>query len=141
MQKVWRAGEKGEMNGKGPSGEGGEVLTNQARVEVVVKVLGLEEKESKKIGQDLDHRLLPISGVSGQQKGTISGSETGHLEENVRKVRKPNKGVGHSQTLTTIGLRSKAPRYQDLMSAFVIGKFHETEPLWKVLDGRKIWIS
>ena len=96
------------------------MLSNHAGAEVVVKVLSLKKEKSKKIGQDLDHGVLSISRVACQQEKAISGSETGHLEEDVRKVGKPNERVRHPQTLTTIGLRSEAARHQDLMSAFVI---------------------
>ena len=108
------------MDGKGASREGGEVLPNQASAEVVIKVLSLKKEKSKKIGQDLDHGVLSITRVACQQEKAISGSETGHLEEDVRKVGKPNERVRHPQTLATIGLRSKTARHKDLMSAFVI---------------------
>ena len=90
MQKVWRAREKGEMDGEGSSGEGGQVLADQTRAEVVIKVLSLEKEKSKKIGQDLDHRVLSISRVASQQEEAVSGSKTGHLEKNMRKVGKPD---------------------------------------------------
>ena len=108
------------MDGKGASGEGGQVLPNQASAEVVIKVLSLKKEKSKKIGQDLDHGVLSISWIACQQEKAISGSETGDLEEYMREVGKPNQRLRHPQTLATIGLRSKTARHKDLMSAFVI---------------------
>ena len=96
------------------------MLPNQAGVEVVIKVLSLKKEKSKKIGQDLDHGVLSITRVACQQEKAISGSETGHLEEDVRKVGKPNERFRHPQTLAAISLRPEAARHQDLMSAFVI---------------------
>ena len=96
------------------------MLPNQAGVEVVIKVLSLKKEKSKKIGQDLDHGVLPISRASCQQEETISCSQTGHLKEDMRKVGKPNERFRHPQTLAAISLRPEAARHQDLMSAFVI---------------------
>ena len=84
------------MDGKGASGEGGQVLPNQASAEVVIKVLSLKKEKSEKIGQDLDHGMLSISWAACQKEKSICSSETGHLKEDVREMWKPNQRFCHS---------------------------------------------